>query len=136
MTMRTAEIVPKDSNSPRSQSSSMFHEREPTKRFLEFSSAAAAAGFSVLAFLTVGSASVSALRFLESAAGSESSESLSESLSESESESLSEALALSDSDSESESESEESESESESESSDESDWERKEFRINPKETKF
>lgn len=83
-------ISPKDSNSDLSQSSSTFHEREPTKRFLLFSSATKS---SFLVFLATGEASASALRFLDSSTGLASS-------SDSESE-------------ESESESEESESESE-----------------------
>lgn len=117
VTIRTADISPKDSNSLLSQSSSIFHDKEPTKRFFGFSSSAA--GFSTLAFFAEGTDSVSALRFLESDASD------SEPDSESESESESEVVAalvplgfLSDS------ESDESEPESESESESE-DWERK-----------
>lgn len=124
VTIRTAEISPKDSNSLLSQSSSTFHDKEPTKRFFGFSSSAA--GFSTLAFFAEGTDSVSALRFFESDASD--SEPDSEPDSESESEPDSEVVAalvalvalgfLSDS------ESDESEPESESESESE-DWERK-----------
>lgn len=120
VTILTAEISPKDSNSLLSQSSSIFHDKEPMKRFFGFSSPPA--GFSVLAFLVeegvVGSGS--ALRFLESDASDPESDPDSES--ESESEEAAAALGFP-----SDSESDESESESESE-----DWERNLFRMGPK----
>jgi hypothetical protein len=80
---------PNFSNSLLSQSSSTFHEREPTKRFLLFSPSPDS---SFLAFLATGEAGPSALRFLDSslALGFSSSLSLSEVSSESESESLTE----------------------------------------------
>lgn len=127
-------MAPKPSNSLLSQSSSTFHDKEPTKRFFGFPSPLVAAGFSVLAFLTEGAGSASALRFLESdSPDSESEESEPDEESESESESESEEsdeaaflfLGFS-----SDSESDESESESESESEEE-DWEGS-FRINAK----
>lgn len=125
-------MAPKPSNSLLSQSSSTFHDKEPTKRFFGFPSPLVVAGFSVLAFLTEGAGSASALRFLESdSPDSESEESEPDEESESESESESEEsdeaaflfLGFS-----SDSESDESESESESE---EEDWEGS-FRINAK----
>lgn len=116
VTIRTAEISPKDSNSLLSQSSSMFHDREPMKRFFGFSSST-----TVLAFFAEGTVSVSALRFLESDASDSEPEPDSESESDPDSEAAAAFLSLGFS---SDSESDEPESESESESESE-DWERK-----------
>ena len=81
---RQPTISPKLSNSLRSQLSSMLQLRLPTNRFLMPSSA----GSSVFVFLTTGSVTSSALRFLEGASASSLSDSESE---ESESESASES---------------------------------------------